>query len=120
MSSCQLCASEVSESILKPSCGSCHSRVCNDCFNNWYSQVEIGKIVAHGHTICPFCKSNPKYALVKHLTLAHLRNVRLTKRNKVELCEWNYQMIYASCRLCLKVLPAMQRDCAQDALEINN
>lgn len=112
MGMCLLCANNVSVKNLVASCGSCDNRICTRCFNQWYSQVEIGKIVAQGHTLCPFCKSTPKHALITNLTLAYLRNIRTTKRNKNDLCQWIYTSVYASCRLCLKVLPAFDRECA--------
>lgn len=44
----------------------------------------------------------------------------MTKRNKNEICSWYPNTIYACCRSCIKVLPALERECANEALEINN
>ena len=119
MECCQLCADDVRVSDLVPACGHCPNRICRKCSHRCYSGVVVGEVVAHGQTVCPFCKTPPKHRLVgdNGMILGHLRNVRPNRRRP--MCPWDYRTIYACCHKCLRAMPALDRACAQAAPEIH-
>ena len=117
---CQLCIEDCPVRNIELACGTCQNRICKECSNNWYSQVKIGEIVSHCHTVCPFCKTPPKYSLIGTYDLGKLRNVRPTRLNRRPMCEWDPRTIYASCKECFKVVEALDRNCARVAPNIQN
>jgi len=119
MECCPLCADDVSVANLVPACGNCPNRICRKCSHHCYSGVVVGEVVAHGQTVCPFCKTPPKHRLVRNkgMVLGHLRNVRPNRQ--LPMCRWDPRTIYASCLKCLCVMPALDRVCAQAAPEIH-
>jgi len=117
---CNTCISDVSVRDMVPACGHCQNKMCKDCVRSWYSDVRIGCVVSESNTKCPYCKSTPTYATIKGLPLGYLKNVRKTKRNHGNVCPWNPSDIYASCAMCLNIVPALARECAQAAPDLIN
>ena len=113
IATCDMCVSEVSVRDLTEWCGNCPNRACHSCINAVYGQFEIGKVVQQCNVSCPFCKSPPKYNVICNLEIRHLCNLRPTRRNKGVICQWDPQTIYASCRQCLCIKPALARECAR-------
>jgi len=118
--SCLLCASDVRIDLVKDACGTCSTKICKTCFDNWFNEIQPGKIALYGNTVCPFCKNNPKYKLIDNLCLSKVKNVRLTKNNKNNLCKWKNDKIYALCMKCVNFKEAFDKNCAGDIPVINN
>lgn len=118
--SCMLCADDVRIDLVVESCGNCQMRICKSCSDNWYGDIQPGKICSYTNTVCPFCKTNPKHKLVKNMCLGQVKNIRPNKSGKRILCEWNSHKIHALCMNCVKIQEALDRDCAQDIPNIEN
>jgi hypothetical protein len=108
---CGLCVNDVPVKNMMDACGNCPHSICRDCVNNWYT-AKIGCVIQEGHCKCPFCKSAPKYSVIKNTSLSQIRNIRPTKRNMGNLCQWDPRTVYATCTNCLMVAPALGRNCA--------
>lgn len=117
---CPMCIEDRPVRAMVEICGSCPNRVCQTCANTWYSQFVIGRVVNEAQTQCPYCKSKPKHALIKHQHLSQIRNLRPNKTNGGNTCPWSPDYIYAACYRCLTVQPAVARDCAGAVPDINN
>lgn len=115
---CQLCVSDVPVHNMVSACGNCRNRICVSCVKGWYSQVEIGSLVTQSHCACPFCKKAPKFDTIKGLDIRHIRNLRTTKYNKGDVCEWDRHYVYGVCRDCLNLKSAITRECAGEDLPI--
>ncbi|VBB17894.1 vWFA domain-containing protein [Yasminevirus sp. GU-2018] len=113
---CQMCVSDVPVRNMVPACGNCPNRVCESCVKGWYSQVEIGHLVSQGHCACPFCKGAPVFKTVRGLDIRHIRNLRPTKQNKGQVCDWDHRSVYGVCRDCLCLKVALTRECARGDL----
>ena len=116
---CPLCACDAPVRDMVPACGGCPQRICRDCRNGWYGQVQAGRAVARGHTACPFCKEPARFDAVRSLFLSRLRNVRPGKRGR-DVCAWDAKSVYAACLDCETLKPALDRDCARAAPTVRN
>jgi hypothetical protein len=114
---CGLCFEDVPVRALNACCGSCANTMCTSCIANWYGKTSLGEMVSENHTKCPFCKSVPKFSVIRHLGLRHLRNIRTTNSNKGRnLCEWDPHFVYAACLECRCAKPALPRQCVEESL----
>lgn len=114
---CNTCICETPVRDMLPACGYCQNKMCRDCVSGWY-KAELGRAVAEGVCKCPYCKHSPKFDLIRNTTMGYLKNIRPTKSNRGVVCQWDPNTIYAVCRDCLKVKPALERECAQAAPEL--
>lgn len=117
---CLMCIDDTYSGNIIPACGNCQNRICRNCVKRWYSQAETGKIVSKCNTECPYCKCSPKFDIIKGTFLKYLTNLRKTKGNRGIIYEWDRNFIHAVCRDCLKVAPAVARECAQQAPNIKD
>jgi hypothetical protein len=120
---CSLCVSDVQVQNMIPACGNCNTRICKKCVTSWYSQVKIGQIVSQAQCHCPFCKAVPIFDRMRTLEMGAfelrlIRNLRETKQNKGQTCDWDPQTIYGFCRCCLHLKPVMERECARGDLPV--
>jgi hypothetical protein len=118
--SCGMCASDVPVREMVPWCGYCPNHGCRRCIDAVYGQFKMGTVVSQSIVSCPFCKSAPKYNVVRNMQLRHVRNLRPTRQNKGEICTWEPREIYASCIRCLCIKPALSRECAQEVPRLDN
>lgn len=118
---CSMCIEDVPIGKMTKACGNCQNRICTTCVESWYSQVKLGEIINETNIKCPFCKCMPKFSIIKNLDIAVLKNIRKTKNNKGNICNWDKNFVFASCIKCLNVKPALEKVCANtEEVEINN
>ena len=110
-STCGVCFNDTPVRDMVPCCGNCNNSMCKSCHTSWYGQIALGGVVSHGNAHCPYCKSAPRYAGVKHLPIGGIRNARISSKNT--LCDWRPDTIYAACKICLLLKPALPNTCGQ-------
>ncbi|KAL1898503.1 hypothetical protein Sste5346_003407 [Sporothrix stenoceras] len=107
---CSLCFSTFSKRNLRSACGrrGCEQRICDGCHNEWYGLNGRGKILNVAALHCPFCRRKPAPAVVAHLGLNVLGNLRAAVDNAGT---W----IYAWCNDCGLAQEFAERVCARGA-----
>mmetsp|Transcript_6209 Transcript_6209/g.11483 ORF Transcript_6209/g.11483 Transcript_6209/m.11483 type:complete len:266 (-) Transcript_6209:542-1339(-) len=114
MNTCGMCFDDVHVSKIGAMCGNCPNRFCCDCARSWYGQATVGGMIAHAHTLCPCCKSPPKFNVAKQASKVLARVANRTKYY------WDPRQYHALCCRCMRATPVIQRVCAQEAPQVEN
>lgn len=103
---CLLCFERVPVNAVSSACGRCDKDICKQCAEQWWSQLQPGKLVMPTHLFCPFCRRVPT---AKTLRAANrLAACGIVGRNSLDL---NPNSWYAWCTACYRVQEAATRAC---------
>lgn len=112
---CNMCVEELPNEYLISPCGYCRNFICKSCVSNWYSQVSIGQLVMNSHCCCPFCKSVPKYKIIKNFDISQIKNLPITN-NRKNIIQWKHNELYGLCKKCFHLKYALDKDCARNEM----
>lgn len=104
---CGLCLEVLPCNNLVRSCGNCTKQICLTCAKKWYSQNSPGNVALETYSRCPFCKSVPKYKIVK----AYNRML-CTNNNRTHI--YDNSVYEAWCRRCGVIKVHISKECAND------
>jgi len=116
---CQLCFEEMAVEKLRPACGKCRNRCCQECLSSWYRQNLPGQLFIPCHDMCPFCRQRPQYRVLSQYNHQACGIIGHSRRNGAELrlrADW----YYAWCVQCWKVGFAMERRCAEGVPKVED
>ena len=116
LGTCCLCFEDLPKHQLVRFCGrkKCEAMSCTGCAARWYSATQPGKIVYPPHLCCAFCKKPPAPQLLNKY------NRQMQELRRVDISTLDPLYYHAWCMTCKRVQPAVNKDCAADAVpEIN-
>jgi len=115
MGVCMICFNEMNKHKLHDVCDlkNCNTKACLDCLSHWYSEAKPGHILPIGNLKCTFCRKPPTSRILKKYN-KELCTLKTFDHKSVDN-NWHY----AWCVKCYKGKKYIEKECAEDAPEVN-